>query len=600
MNNNIIRIVAAIVDTRQLTLYKENGETVIINQGDPRLRKIVEDATPQLTSQGWADVDVKPMSDDTYATFEAQTNGMVKLYRVAKDKLKQLLGLGVVEEEPFGDAEKVTPVALGKVPSDTPATDHINSAGIYDVSEADEVAAAAEEAGERTVKSVVDEIIAHAVPVASEGFSEDGVAKQGNVVEESGHTDSQKNENADSPNTMIAVVDGKVIPGMERIKTQFGYAVKNSSPMGLQRFLERLGTVIQQRSHSVEDLLKFMERADMPIADDGSIIIYKVLKKHSNSDRDEDRVYVDCHTSKVKQWIGAYVCMDTKLVDHNRNNECSNGLHVARRGYIREFSGNVCVLAKLAPEDVITVPKYDANKMRVCGYHIIAELSAEEYALVKQNKPITEIKSGQVKLSMAIAGKHIRKTDEVKITQQKGGGVVVTKLGKDTAPAPVDDVKPIEALTNPEHEKKDLPIDPKAVAEKVETVKLSRAEQAKALYEDWATAPDVDKADRLDALKAFKKQAKVGWDKLGIPTKDGEPVLPKSKKVKPAPEAIKQAVGAFNGEGSPRERIHKLLTLGLDKTVAQKIVDIKKQAKKSWDALGIPQVTVDNIYKKLG
>ena len=38
-----IRIMAAVVDTKRLTLYKEDGDTVLIPQGDPRLARIVEE-----------------------------------------------------------------------------------------------------------------------------------------------------------------------------------------------------------------------------------------------------------------------------------------------------------------------------------------------------------------------------------------------------------------------------------------------------------------------------------------------------------------------------------------------------------------------------
>jgi acyl carrier protein len=488
MNHKTIRVVAAVVDTRNLTLYKEDGTTVVIAQGDVRLRKIVEQAAPQLVRNGWADVDISQPEEPSYADFEKEGSGAVKFFRIAKSKLKQLFA---AEPAPV-DMTPVPPLSIGPVPVSasptalpdvlpvtpaalTTAAAHLeimqanadmisDTLGVARQNWVNVVAAVAaapgaditpapvvtsspfpgvgqdgdpqvddepeeeviqHEPSEPAVKhtmNVVNEILKHAVPVSSPEFHEETVAKQGNVVEESGSTDKGHGDDS-KPDTIIAVVDGKVIPGMERIKTQFGRAAKLGSTAGVEAFLKRLASTIEARSHSVEDLLKFLERADLPIADDGSILIYKVLRKNSTTGK-----YVDCHTRKVEQFVGAYVCMDPSLVDHNRNNECSNGLHVARRGYIRSFSGDVCVLAKLAPEDVITIPVYDANKMRVCGYHIIAELSQAQYQRLRENLPITNTEDGQKLLAQMMAGNHIRRTHEVRITGGMGEGVKTTEI----------------------------------------------------------------------------------------------------------------------------------------------------------------------------
>lgn len=567
---NIIRIVAAVVDTTRLTLYKENGETVVIPQGDPRVRRIVDSSTAMLLDQGWADVDITAEAvTNSYQDFEEKSSGAVKFFRIAKSKLLGLFAKKV-EDEP---AEIVAPKTIGTVPFD--------------------------KASEKMM-SAVSEIMQHATPVSSEAFTEDGLHKQGNIVEDNGSTISENAEEAES-DTIVAVVGDKVIPGMEKIKTQFGRAAKLGSTVGVENFLKRLGAVIDQHKHSVEDLLKFMERGDLPIADDGSILIYKVLASvHAKAGK-----FVDCHTKKVEQFVGAYVCMDPSLVDHDRRNECSNGLHVARRGYVGQFRGDVCVLAKLAPEDVIAVPEYDANKMRVCGYHIIAQLSDEEYQLLNQNHPITDCATGKVKLGMAIWGNHISRTHEVRITAHNGGGVVTTPLIKGTAQAkvevPVTEAAPAAeatALNNPGKETVDVPLDPKQVVESVQQTKeLSRKEQAQNLYEAWQNATEYAKKAALEkALLDFKKGCKTSWEKLGI---DPGEALTKSVNVterapagQPAPKAkaTKKIDFEPKAEGSPRERIQKLLSVGLTSVgVGQAVLKLKKQSKKSWEALGVSE-----------
>lgn len=674
MEKNSIRIVAAVVDTRQLTMYKEDGTTIIIPQGDARLRRIITEATPQLVAMGYADVVINDAAENHYASLEKQTGGVVKFFKIAKAKLAGWFA--AKEQEPdAGAVDPVEPVVVGQVPTEAPtqppvplslasdapvvgpATEHLQTAGIHEVSELDEAEAAAELSETKGVTlntlaekvmpsevakamSAVEEILQHAVPVTSVDFHEHSVAKQGNVVENDGTTDKQQGEVNEHPDTIIAVVDGdKIIPNMEKIKSQFARANKLGSTTGVENFLKRLGAVINKRSHSIEDLLKFMERADTPIADDGSIIIYKVLKKANTGFAGR---YVDCHTGKVEQWAGAYVCMDESLVDRNRNNECSNGLHVARRGYIREFSGDVCVLAKLAPEDVIAVPSYDANKMRVCGYHILMELTNDQYSLLKQNRPITDREDGQKLLAAAIAGKHIGRTHEVRITEQKGGGVKVSLLKsvattKPAEPVPAVKVTKVEALGNPAQEIVAEATDPKEVVQQVEAAQgeiLSRKEQAKVLYDACASGGK----EALDALHAFKKASKTSWEKLGLPDLNGSTfsirppkqdkhadkvkpskVVPSTKPVKEKKVNIQTAdtpttithpaetkptssvtalTQATHGEGSPRERIAKLLAIGLNSVgVAQAILELKKKSKKSWDILGVTEAQVAEITR---
>lgn len=490
-----IKVVAAIVDTRQLTLYRADGETIIIKQGDPRLRPILDQVTPQIVSQGYAMVDLEALKqDNSFEQFEKQS-GIVRFFKVAREKLTGLF------------APHVSEGVVGKKPTKVISDEH-------GISDADFVASEMQRK-----QAAVAEILANAQPVTAPEFNTDNLVKQGNIVEADGDTDEQRKETP-TTHTVVAHVNGKIIPNMERIETQLARAAKLGSTKGVELFLQRLAAVIDQRSHSVEDLLKFMERSDMPIADDGSVIIYKVLNKQGDH-------YVDCHTKTIPQKVGSYVCMDINLVDRNRNNECSNGLHVARRGYIKCFHGNVCTISKLAPEDVITVPTYDANKMRVMGYHILHELSPEMFALLRQNKPITDHDDGKKLLGQILAGHHVDRLEEVRIVNQNnqgvaGGSVVITPITKAAAvitkvnagriargakPIPA----PAEALSNPDTEKKDAPLNPKDVVKKVAT--LSRKEQAQKLFKAYQKNPT---KKNLAKLEAFKKSVKLGWKALGI------------------------------------------------------------------------------------
>lgn len=598
MSKQITRIVAAVVDTRHLTMYKADGSTIVLDQGDPRIRRIIDEATPQLIRQGWADVDL--YQENSYNSFEEKSNGVVRFFRVAKDKLKNLF-----------KSETVDPQVVGVVPSGS---------------------ATAEQVIEKTT-AAVDEILKHAVPVSSPEFHEGGIQKQAPITDKDGNTPG-KHYDSKEPDTVVAVVDGKIIPGAEKIKSQIARAASLGSTVGVENFYKRLAKVIDKRAHSVEDLLKFLERGDMPIADDGSILIYKVLRKKTGS----ENTFVDCHTGSVPQKVGSYVCMDEKLVDPNRRNECSNGLHVARRGYISGFSGDVCVLAKLAPEDVIAVPQYDANKMRVCGYHILFKLTENQHMALRTNKPITNVDDGGVLLAKAMRGDHVARLEEVRIGGHMGSNITVKKLtGENQAPKLDQDLlKPVAALENNEAEALDAPVDPKQIAEEVS--QLSRKDQAAKLYAAWEASPS---PENLEALNAFKKSCKISWEKLGIsdpnPKQDQKPdrvvktkpvkvkktvtKVTKSKaKPKKAPKAVEakppKTYSSMANEpvaapveappplvapetvkplGGPKAQAELLITsFGTHpvdspeaRTIASKLVALKKSSKKSWEYLGV-------------
>ena len=568
MNKNTIRIRGAIVDTQNLKLYKEDGSTILIPQGDPRVATILAVATPMLVKQGYADVDISVVQQNNYTEFEKESNGVVRFFRIAKKKLKEMF------------------------------TNHVEPTVVGDVSEKIDMMA------------TVNEIIAHATSVTNPNFHENGLDNQAPIADDEGHTPS-KHTNKNAEDTIVAIVGNKVIPGVEKIRNQFSNACKMGSTIGVENFLKRLGAVIESRSHSVEDLLMFLERADLPIADDGSILIYKVLRR-------KDGKYVDCHTGNVPQWVGAYVHMDPSLVDHVRNNECSNGLHVARRGYIHSFSGDVCVLAKLAPEDVITVPTYDANKMRVCGYHIIDELTPEQYSCLKANQAITSVASGSTLLAKAIKGEHIGKTHAVKVTAQRGGGVQVTELQKTTVTKPLKKVIPVQALPNQDSGLTAPAVNPLDVVAAVQT--MTRKEHAQKLANNYKADPS---QANYDALVAYKKVTKVSWDKLGIDepkafdplalvgTTNPHTPLPaapvkmksldkpttKAKAKKPVVKRVSPPVIEEKAKGeSYRDLIQKLHPLQTAEA-AQTALALKKQSKKSWTVLGMTDEEAQRIIQ---
>ncbi len=573
------------------------------------MRKILETATPIIIRQGWVDINLASEElkiPNVYEKFEEQSGGVVRFFQVAKSKISSFFKPKATAQEPLPDQQVGTIPKSLAVPVPAPVDADANPEEV----DLTEVEASVSEVADQVAQmnAAVEEIMAAAVPVASPKFDESKLHNQAPIAEDNGTTPNQRVESK-AQTTLVAVVDGKVVPGVERIKSQIKHAAGTGEVLGMERFIARLSAVLGERKHSFDDLMQFLERGDLPVADDGSIVIYKVLRRDGN----KPGRYLDCHTKRVSQGIGSRVCMDHSLVDHNRNNECSNGLHVARRGYLGGFPGDVCVLAKLAPEDVISVPRYDANKMRVCAYHIVAELPEEMYQKLRNNKPITDTPEGRALLADVLAGNHIGVTEEVRITQHNGGGVVITPAKQKPTSAvpetpPTKATKEVAALDNDPHASTKVePVNPADVTKTV--IVLSRKDTAQGLYDTYQHATDpAEKATALQALKDYKKSSKVGWAALGL-AHMAEQQVPASGK---EPQATKAAAGSKEtkkmptttattknkgkeASDTPRQQVAKLLpefesATGQQKTaLAHDILKIKQAAKKSWEILGVSE-----------
>lgn len=573
--SELVRIIAAVVDTRELTMYKESGETIIIPQGDGRIRDLVAKLVPAIEADGFCDLvlgDLVTMPH--YDMVQAQSNGFIQFFRVLKSSLKGLLEqLETLELPEMGDNAPI-PVAdirVGEIP-----TEEQPESPEEDEGDAEAVVA---QATTTQAQAAVSEIMANAVPATSAAFHEPMTDKE----------------------TVVAVMpeSGTLVSGVEKLDIQIqAVAAKMGSVEGVKRFFERVASV--KRNHSVADLLTFMQKGELPIADDGSVLVYKRLQSTS-----EPGVFVDCHSKKVKQRVGSHVFMDEKLVDANRRTECSNGLHVARRDYLSSFNGNVTVLAKLAPEDVIAVPHADARKLRAKGYHIIAQLSAEDAGRVCRNLPMED----KVLLGNAVAGNHIGIIETVEITEAKGGGLIITPVVAEAPVVELDETKQAESLDGLEAvQKKTATVDAVALAKSLGDKKSGRQQQAEEMLKAVTDAKNQnDQIAAANRLVGFKKAAKVSWERLGIDEATAARVIDiASKAFEPEakPEPVKKEKPVKAAPWKPtgitaRERIHSYLTQPLTVEIAKAILNEKKMTKKGWDKLGVSEATVKLIEAKL-
>lgn len=606
-----IRVVAGVVDGTKLTLYKEDGTTAEIQQGDPQLAVIIKHITPILSAGQVAEVTIntyeppKPVQakqDHTFKEFEEKSGGLTRLFRVAKKFVQDIIHPNKPDE--FHSTVTVAPQVIGTVPTEE-ITGNIEIVGDVSISKLviDNATLDAPklEAPEK-LSSAIDEILANAQPVSDPAFD-----------------DRETTED----HTIIAVVDNKIIPGAENLKGQMATSNKTGNSKGMQELLRRVAAVIDKRGHSTQDLLRFLEKGDLPIADDGSIIAYKVLKSTSKAGlKLEAGTFVDCHTGKVTQRVGSFVCVDPKLVDPSRTNECSNGLHIARRGYLNGFSGDIIVLCKIAPEDVIAVPTGDPHKVRVCGYHILAQIPANDHTNLRANRQLAYAESQRL-LTMAIKGEHIGRIEEVRINGQYGADVVVTQLTAEAVSPPkvttkvertkaIDDEHVVDkpAPVAPAKPKLEAPmVDPKAVAAKATKLKAgsTRNQGARKLFDEKRYSEVID----------IKKKAKVSWDKLGFNQTEVDTILgskPKAESTRKVTDLrpIDTERMAKTGEVAPigerepgfkekkmtvAEEARQLFNNAIngDKTRWGTLWQHKKKAKKSWEVLGFNAKEIERI-----
>jgi hypothetical protein len=173
---------------------------------------------------------------------------------------------------------------------------------------------------------------------------------------------------------VVETKNGKI--ETEALKHVVANAAINGDAKNIKAFMEIMKK--ETRKIAAEEMLAFINYGKLQIADDGSIIAYKKLVKSGDGAN-----YVDPHTRKVVQNVGALVFMPKTKVDDNHRNLCSTGLHVGNPAYFSSYGyaeENIFVV-KIKPNDVVAIGD-NGKKMRVCAYHIVAKLPSELMKLV--------------------------------------------------------------------------------------------------------------------------------------------------------------------------------------------------------------------------
>lgn len=442
-----VKIVGVIASAHGATLITQDGRFIEVKSSEYSTVKLIEEITPIIALHKVAEVDLTTF--DAAKAVEEKTEGKIKFFRVLTSKLKSLFGRSSERE-----------------------IDEKYTGGF--------------------VKQPVDDKKSVQVGVSTLTDAQISALKS----EDQGLGASQ-------PTTLVAVVDNTPIIGAEALKSQIETAARQKErPVGFEKFMERLAAVARERKHTAQELLNFLELADLPIADDGSIIGYKALKVQTVQGV---RTFFDHHTERVPQRVGSVVQMPVEKVDDNRRVLCSNGLHIARRKYLSSYgSCGIVTLVKIAPEDVISVPLGEPDKMRVAKYHIVAELPRSAHDFIRSNQPMTKNEEASTILGNMIKGNHVGVVEIVEIRGANGTDVHVTSVSN------MGNVKLDETMTAKVlDDEADTKLDPAAINAQVEQIIAEdRAKPVDAISEAASTG---NLAAALPAADpAPKPKAQVG------------------------------------------------------------------------------------------
>ena len=185
-------------------------------------------------------------------------------------------------------------------------------------------------------------------------------------------------------------------------------------------------------------------------------------------------------------------------------------------------------LVKVAPEDAIAVPQYDGNKMRVCAYHIVADVPSEDHNIVATNQPLPKDSKTAKLLGGVLKGQHIGIIELVEIGGSMGTNLKITKLGSEAenraaTHAALEQAKKAEPVASIDDETdgakpKLTNIDVKAAAENAAAVKATTNTiqgKARILFQ----------AGKMEELRALKKGAKKSYTALGFTPEEGATII---------------------------------------------------------------------------
>lgn len=149
----------------------------------------------------------------------------------------------------------------------------------------------------------------------------------------------------------------------------------------LVNFMEKVATNPEDDSRA--HLYTFLNsKGEFTITHEGDFLAYKGVhgsdkEEYSYRSGNQGHAIVDGEEQNgyIYQNVGSVVEMPRGEVTHDPYKSCSAGLHVGTHSYASGY-GTVLVRVVINPRDVVSVPRGEGEKMRVCRYVVVEENSA--------------------------------------------------------------------------------------------------------------------------------------------------------------------------------------------------------------------------------
>lgn len=175
----------------------------------------------------------------------------------------------------------------------------------------------------------------------------------------------------------------------------------------LIRFMENL--MDNPSSRAIKELYGFLEKGKLPITPDGHFLAYKkvgadFMDVHSRTVLNKPAYMLSPLELEEMPMTGGklkevtvdvedgvtVVSMPRNMVNDDRDQTCSEGLHFCSQEYLGHFGGSEVVILKINPKDVVSIPSdYNDTKGRCSSYQIVGVVNgpvAEAFSSVVEDK----------------------------------------------------------------------------------------------------------------------------------------------------------------------------------------------------------------------
>lgn len=318
-------------------------------------------------------------------------------------------------------------------------------------------------------------------------------------------------------NTPIAIQVGGVTvsAGVEKLARHIELASENAhSALALENFIKLFSKVQQSRKHTADELLTFVKNNDLPIAVDGRIIAFKILRRTPKvSVPFGDGYFYDKHSGAVPQRVGSLVVMPANAVNESRRHACSTGFHVCSVRYFQGFwsEGDPIVVTLVDPADIIAVPTGEPTKMRACAYFVAAPVDEKLARSIHAAKGHSHLPEVQALIDAVAAGRHAPVLETV--FQDANGAVSITP-GSASLPPAINTTKQARKLRHAaaKREPKQTVIDTKGLQAKLDDALAGKQNLARA--EKITLAKQLIETRGL-SIRAVARELKMSGSWLG-------------------------------------------------------------------------------------